>query len=404
MLVVLGLVAMFGQFYRNSYVVVAPDITRDLGVSPAALGGLAGMLFLFSALFQIPGGMLMDRFSSRYTIAAMLFISMLGATLFALAPGVSALTAARALMGTGTAVIMMAAIIAATRWFDRARFGLVTGVLLGVSQLGNLLATAPVAALAEWIGWRGTFWTLAVATAMLAIATLVLVRDPPGSMSASRAGGWREAGRGVMAVTRIPGIFRVASMSFAAYATLSCIIGLWGGPYLHDVHGLGTTARGLMLAVIAVGLWIGNTLFGWLEHRTGRPKLLVSAGAGGCVALYAAFAIVPAMPLWIVVALFVLLGLIGSFTSMIIAHGRTFYPDHLVGRGMTVVNQAVLLGVAVLHWITGLVVDAFDRVDGLPPPAAYRAVFATIAIALGIALVIYRHAPERGQPRPQEPS
>ena len=351
-----------------------------------------------SAIFQIPGGVVIDRYGPRKSIPVMLLISVIGALIFAMAPDVTWLTIGRAFVGVGMAVTLMAAIIAATRWFDAARFGLVTGVLMGVSQLGNLLATAPMGALAEWVGWRGAFLVLAALTAALAIAAFMTIRDAPPDhpVHDRQPETVAQAWRGVVEVMRIRAIYPILAMAFSSYAAIACVIGLWGGPYLADVYGLDTLERGYTLGVVAIGLWIGNTIFGWLDHRTGDPRRLVIVGSVGCIALFSALALIRAAPLPLVLALFALFGLVGSYTSMIISHGRTFYPDRLVGRGMTVVNQAVLLGVAILHWATGLVVGAFGKPDGVTPPAAYQAIFGMLAIVLVVALAIYRRSPVRG--------
>ncbi|MFM9888428.1 MAG: MFS transporter, partial [Burkholderiales bacterium] len=377
MLAVVGLVAMSAQLHRNAHVVVAPDITLQLSISPEALGGLSGALFVMSAIFQIPGGVIIDRYGPRKSIPVMLLISMIGALIFALAPDVSWLIIGRAFVGVGMAVTLMAAVIAATRWFDAARFGIVTGMLLGVSQLGNLLATAPMGALAEWVGWRGAFFVLAALTGALTVAAYVTIRDAPPEhpVHFRQRETLGQAWQGVLEVMRIRAIYPVLAMSFSAYAAVACVIGLWGGPFLADVYGMDTVDRGAVLAVIAIGLWIGNSIFGWLDHRTGNPRRLVTGGAIGTIAIFAALALARSAPLPVVLVLFALFGLVGSFTSMIISHGRTFYPDRIVGRGMTVVNQAVLLGVAVLQWATGLVVGAFGKPNGVTPPEAYQTVF-----------------------------
>ena len=59
-------------------------------------------------------------------------------------------------MGIGLAAIGMAAIVASTRWFAPAYFGTVVGVILGVSYVGHLASTLPMAQISAAIGWRST--------------------------------------------------------------------------------------------------------------------------------------------------------------------------------------------------------------------------------------------------------
>jgi len=42
------------QFYRSSNAVIAPDLMRDVGLTPAALGILTGAFFVTFGLLQLP--------------------------------------------------------------------------------------------------------------------------------------------------------------------------------------------------------------------------------------------------------------------------------------------------------------------------------------------------------------
>ena len=52
-------------FYRSCLGVIAPELTRDLGLTPEDLGNANGAFFLSMALMQIPVGLLFDRYGPR---------------------------------------------------------------------------------------------------------------------------------------------------------------------------------------------------------------------------------------------------------------------------------------------------------------------------------------------------
>ena len=83
-----------------------------------------------------------------------------------------------------------------------------------------------------------------------------------------------------------------------------------------------------------------------------------------------------------------------AFSAVIIAHGRSLFADHLVGRGMTTANIFTMLGAGTLQVITGLVAGAFGSTSGVASANAYRSVFATLAGILGLALLIFSRARE----------
>ena len=89
-------------------------------------------------------------------------------------------------------------------------------------------------------------------------------------------------------------------------------------------------------------------------------------------------------------ALLVLFAVASSYFMLIHAHARSVLPDHLMGRGLTLQNLAVMLGVFVVQAICGVIVGAFEPVGGQPPEIAYRAVFAFLALLVTAGLFAYR--------------
>ncbi len=69
--------------YRVINAVIAPDLVAELRLDAAELGFLTSTYFLTFALFQLPLGMLLDRFGPRRTEAALLMFAALGAFVFA---------------------------------------------------------------------------------------------------------------------------------------------------------------------------------------------------------------------------------------------------------------------------------------------------------------------------------
>ena len=73
-----------------------------------------------------------------------------------------------------------------------------------------------------------------------------------------------------------------------------------------------------------------------------------------------------------------------AFGTVIVAQGRTLFPDRLAGRGVTTVNMAQCLGLTVLPALVGYIVEAFGNSD-----LAYRVAFAALAIGLVLGASVY---------------
>ena len=73
---------------------------------------------------------------------------------------------------------------------------------------------------------------------------------------------------------------------------------------------------------------------------------------------------------------FIAIGAVTAYTPVMIAHGKSLFPPHLVGRGMTILNMATMGGAFLSQTVTGFVINQFPIENGAYALDAYRAVFA----------------------------
>jgi predicted MFS family arabinose efflux permease len=390
--ILLGAVTSLSQFYRVSNSVIGPELAAELGLDARDLG-LAGGAFFFALLAaQIPVGMAFDRWGARATLALVSGLAVLGALLIARSSNAGELISARFLVGLGCSASFMSAVFLCSRWFGVHRFTLILSWVFAMSNVGTLLAATPLAWAAQTMGWRAAFDLLAALNAVVAMLFWWLVRDdPPGSVApAKHAESLAEVWQGLIEVWRTPGLPPVLAMHTFAYACMVTVLGVWAGPYLHDVHGLDGVARGNVLLAMGVAQIAGLLVFGPLDRIFGTRKKIVIAGAGLSVITFGTLGVLSGPPLGLTVALLMTIPFLSSYSIVIVAQGRALFPDRLAGRGVTTVNMAQVVGATVLPALTGYIVGAFAATPGAAAPeAAYRAVFATLAVGSLAGLVVY---------------
>ena len=147
------------------------------GHTPLLIGVAIGIYGLTQGMFQVPFGILSDRFGRRPVIAAGLVVFALGSVVAALADDIWGIVAGRALQGMGAvAAAVMALASDLTVESHRTRVMAVIGASIGAAFLLALVLGPVVTAAA---GVSGLFWVTA-ALAALAIALLYLgVPAPP---------------------------------------------------------------------------------------------------------------------------------------------------------------------------------------------------------------------------------
>jgi MFS family permease len=385
--------------------VIAPELIRELSLGPQTLGLAGGMFFVVLIVAQVPVGVLLDWIGPRRLVAGLTVVAVVGSLMTAAARGEASLIAARAVVGLGCAAHFMAAVLICSRRFAGEGLGTALSRVFALSQIGNLLAGWPLAALTEASGWRGAFVLAAGVTAIAGAAFWWVLRDAPAAPAAGPPPAREPLGavlRGVLDVLRAPGLAPVIAIQTVAYAVVSTVLGLWAGPYLHDVHGLDAGDRGAVLAAMTVAQVLGVLLVGPMDARFNTRKGVVLTGGSLTLATLAALALWPSPPAWAAIALLVALCGVASYGVTIVAHGRSLFPDRLLGRGMTTLNLAQVVGASVMPVATGAVAAAFAGPgpgDGAFPEPAYRAMFALIGACLAAGLALYARGPD-APPRP----
>ena len=164
-------------------------------------------------------------------------------------------------------------------------------------------------------------------------------------------------------------------MHLTAYSSFAMFVGLWGGPYLDHIYGYGLKQRGELLLIPALAQMAGASLWGPMDRLFGCYKTPVLIGAGLTGAMFLALAAAGTLAVPLLIGWMILFGLVSGYTPVLIAHGKSLFAPHHVGRGLTLLNMASMGGVFVSQAITGLVIDLFPSVGGRYPLAAYRTVF-----------------------------
>ena len=378
-----SLLGIVSQILRSSMGVLAPDLMREMGFAPEALGLLTGVFFVVYAAMQVPMGVALDRYGPRRVAAVSLCFAVAGCVAFAAAEDTNGLFAARFFMGLGASPLYMGAFAVVARWVEPRRFARVASVIVVLGNGGTLLATTPLAAVAVAVGWRGAFLAIAALAALAVVVTLLFLRDSPPGADAGKAPKETlgESLKGVWTVMTHRRVRYVMALAFVSYPVVASVFVLWGGPYLHDVHGLDKVGRGNVLLVMALAMGMMPLSFGWLDSRIGSRRTVLT----GCVlqvVVLALLALLPHPGLAVSATLIVLLGACGGYGLLVPTLPRLLFPDHMAARVMTTVNLFVIGGVAVWQMVTGLVVGAFPEIGGVAPEIAYRAMFGVLAVAM----------------------
>ncbi|MDF3415307.1 MFS transporter [Sulfitobacter sp. M57] len=376
----LGLAYVLSQFFRAFLAVLSEILERDIGAMPDDLAFASGLWFLTFAACQIPIGAALDSIGPRRTAGWLLLLGGAGgAALFAVATAPVHITIAMALIGVGCAPVLMASYYIFAREFPPATFAILASVMVGAGSMGNLVAAYPMALAAELLGWRSALWGLAGLSALVALGTLLWVKDPPrvtdgvkGSMSE---------------LLRIRALWPICLLIGVSYAFPGAVRGLWIGPYLADVFGTDTATIGQASLLMGGAMVLGALAFGFADKLSPSRKWMIAGGTALAILAGGMLTVLPASSFILSVFLMCAIGFFGSTYPVLMAHGRSFLPSHLIGRGVTLLNLFSIGGVGIAQFLSGRVYRA--ALPGETAASPYVAVFALFLIALSAGFVVY---------------
>ncbi len=373
-------------FFRNVNAVISRDLARDFDLSSADLGFLTATYMLAFAAFQLPLGVLLDRYGPRRVLTALMCVAGTGALVFSLAHDFVMLSLGRALIGLGVSGCLMGAIKAFTLWFPLSRLATLNGLYLAIGGLGGLSATAPAEAFLGPFGWRALFTVLAAASVSAAALIFFLVPEKPlpGHGQTLRA---QIAGFGrIFASTPF---WRIALPLVVCHAVYQALQGLWLAPWLYDVAGFERAAVAGALFTTAVAYTVGSVFFGVSSDRlagAGVSRLTVyKLGLVTSLAMFILLAagVTAALPL--ILAVYGFSAISGALAYALFA---PLFPPEMTGRVITASNVMMFATSFLFQWGIGALLRFFPEADGRYPVESYAVAFWSLA-ALQVAVVLW---------------
>jgi MFS family permease len=376
---------LLSYVYRTVNAVISPELSAALGVSASSLGLLTSAYFIAFAAMQVPAGMLLDRYGPRRVEPILLFVAGCGALGFASGEHLGSLVAARALIGVGVSVCLMAPLKAIATWYAPERQGSLSGWIMVAGGLGVLASSAPLAAALTVMSWRAIFVVLAAATFVAALAILLLVPDIPGkAQGQDGARPWA----GVQRVFRSARFWWIAPISMASSGSFMAIQGLWSVPWLMEVDGYSRAAAANHLLLVGIVILTGYLALGFFATALRRQGIdarhIFAAGFG--LHLVMLFVMVGELLPWtyLVWALYGLGSAVNVLGFSVLNEG---FPRQLTARANTALNLLMFTGSFAMQAGIGLAADAARAWLGTDAAGGLRVAFTIVAIVQALAYV-----------------
>jgi len=381
------LAALFVVFNYVQQVVpniIADDLSHAFGASESTLGNIAACYFYAYAILQIPVGLIVDRYGTRWPLFWAILLAALGTLAFSQAHGSGGAQIARFVMGASAAFSFIGCLKLVQAWFPPEKFSTLAGMTNTAGMLG-MTCGVPIAVLVKSIGWRETVAWMGGAELILAVLVFAVVRDrvaPVGqTMPAPQTGG-------ISGVLANPQVWINAIYATSISLVYVAFGGLWGTPYIQKVYDLDTVAAAGTGSYLFLGGIVGSLFFGWISDYLGKRKLpMVLAGVGALVTL-ACLLYVPGLPLIGFKAGLFLVGCFSSANIISYAVARDLYPK-TAGFSIGFLSTCYFAGSAASQPLVGMLLEHSNPGGGLAAltPGDYRFALSPLVIFMLVGLI-----------------
>jgi sugar phosphate permease len=266
-------------------------------------------------------------------------------------------------------------------------------------MLGGLVAQTPFELLTHYLGsWRQALYINTALGVIILLATIFIVQDrPPEAQGEEKAdqqhlkelGLWRCIKMAALNPQNWFGGIYTALINLPVFV----LGGLWGILYLTQVHHITHEQASYATTLFFVGVIVGSLGYGWISDHFERRVMPMIVGAILSLIMMAILMYVPNLPLWALITLFFLIGLVTSSQVLTYPLIAELNPIYLTSTSVSIDSLCIMASGFIVPPLFGWLMEhhgTHEVVNGMTVYTAQNFNYAMIImpvsfiIALGI--------------------
>ncbi len=352
----LSIAYILSQFYRSFLTVLSPYLMSELSISADDLALSLGLWFLTFSAMQIPVGWALDKFGPRGVSSFLLIFGAAGgAALFSVSVTSYHIHVAMIMLGAGCAPILMASYFIFSHNLPAKNFATMASVVTGVGSLGLLIGSIPLALSIDLLGWRISVAIISFLTLVIGIVLFLTIKPSASSRKSE------PLLQGYKALCKIKQIWIISPMIFACYAPVSGMRGIWLAPFLENKFNAKPEQISHVSMLMSIAMILGIFSYGPLDRIFKTRKWVVFSGNLVCGISFFILIYATHLSYALSVFFFICIGFFGMSFPLIVAHGKSFLPSNLMGRGVTLMNLFAISGAGFLQILGSLIYSQFEE-------------------------------------------
>jgi len=289
--------------HRVAPSVLTGQLREAFSINDHQLANIGAMYFYAYALFQLPAGVIVDRFGAKRLLITASSILTLGSFLFASTTSSLVAHISRFMIGTGSAFAFIGCLKIGSQWLPHRSFPLIVGLTNFLGTLGALSGGAPLAYLVHQFGWREALMYVSFGGLSITLLLWFFLQEKKTNIASSHP---PHLLTGLRLVAKNPQSWLIALYGALLVAPIISLPELWADEYLEIAYQLSSTQAATITHTIFIGTAIGGPLIGWALSRVSNKIYTMRLASLGAGILLSIFLYWHPLPLWTLY--FILLG------------------------------------------------------------------------------------------------
>lgn len=362
---------LFIASQRTAPGLITEQLMNEMHMTASSIGLMTSMQFLIYTGFQIPMGILADRYGPNFFLISGTALTGLGTLIYSLGTHELVLIGARMMAGMGDAAIWVNMVLILGEWFHGKEFVRLIGLTGMTGSFGFLLASVPFSLWMDLLGWRAAFLSAGlVLCSCAAMLYWVLVRKTkhlfpetsvPIKNEFKQINPW-------FLLQRIISDRQAMALFFCHFGIVGGYIGFissWAVPYGMGLYGMTRADASQLIMMGLFGALVGAPVMSWISSRMQSIKRPYTAVHICTVMCWCSFLIFKGSPSnELLVILFFIIGFGFGASALTFALVRQSFPVLQAGIASGFANTGGFLSAVLLPSIFGKILDHFQYTSG----------------------------------------
>lgn len=391
MICLVGILFLLFQFFLQlSSGIVIGAIMHEQHLSALTAGLLSSAFYYVYTSFQIPVGLLFDRYNTRTLLSLNAAICALGCFIFATGHTLPALFFGRLVIGAGSSFAFIGLTHVLRQNYPLKQYAFLVGVSETLGFTFTVFGMIGMGSFISHFGWR--YFISGAGVLGLFIASLCWRFIPNNKPSINKNLHYKQQLILILKnkLAWINGIF--VGLEFSVITVFGA---MWAVPFLQLKLNCSLKSASIVTSMILLGAGLSCPIFGQLSMRLSKRKPLLHFSCLSTAALLLITLYLPMHNMVLIGFLMFAIGLCCGAYMLAYSISNELAPKESLSTCTGFTNTLAMLSAPLLQPLVGFLLDTFSNTHGVYTLADYQAALLIIPLALVLASILAQFLPEK---------